>query len=59
MTLKQLEVDQNNKIIHNHEVDQSDFDINIRNQKVETVKFFTYLGCGVSRDQRPGDEINT
>ncbi|CAM4844407.1 unnamed protein product [Rotaria magnacalcarata] len=59
MTLKQLEVDQNNKIIHNHEVDQPDFDINIRNQKVETVKFFTYLGCGVSRDQKPDDEINT
>ncbi|CAF4497680.1 unnamed protein product, partial [Rotaria magnacalcarata] len=59
MTLKQLEVDQNNKIIHSHEVDQPDFDINIRNQKVETVKFFTYLGCGVSRDQKPDDEINT
>ncbi|CAM4846245.1 unnamed protein product [Rotaria magnacalcarata] len=59
MTLKQLEVDQNNKIIHNHEVDQPDLDINIRNQKVETVNYFTYLGCGVSRDQKPDEEINT
>ncbi|CAF3911944.1 unnamed protein product [Rotaria magnacalcarata] len=57
MTLKQLKVDQNNNIIHNHEVDQPYFDINIRNQKVETVNFFTYLGCGVSRDQKP-DEGN-
>jgi hypothetical protein len=59
MTLKQLEVDQNNKIIHNHEADQPVFNINIRNQKVETVEFFTYLGCGISRDQKPDEEINT
>ncbi len=56
---KQQEVDQNNKIIHNHEADQPDFNINIRNQKVESVKLFTYLGCGVSRDQKRDEEINT
>ncbi|CAF3645775.1 unnamed protein product [Rotaria sordida] len=59
MTLKQLAADQNNKTIHNHEVGQPDFDINIRNQKVETVQLFTYLGCAVSRDQKPDEEINT
>ncbi|UJR32811.1 hypothetical protein I4U23_020273 [Adineta vaga] len=59
MTLKQLKVDQNNKIIPNREVDQPAFDINIRNQKVETVEFCTYLGCDILRDQKPGMEINT
>ena len=36
-----------------------DIDITIRNQKIETVESFTYLGCNIARDQKPDSEINT
>jgi hypothetical protein len=34
-------------------------DITIRNQKIETVDSFTYLGCNISNDQRSDKEIDT
>jgi hypothetical protein len=59
MTLEQFEEDQNRKVLKNQEVKHTDIDLTIRNQKVETVDSFTYLGCNVTRDQRPDKEINT
>jgi hypothetical protein len=51
MTLKQLKEDSTRKVIKDEEIYMIDIDIIIRNQKVETVDCFTYLGCFVSRDQ--------
>ncbi|CAF4919165.1 unnamed protein product, partial [Rotaria socialis] len=45
MTLQQLKENQHGKVLKGREVDHPNIDINIRNQKIETVESFTYLGC--------------
>jgi hypothetical protein len=59
MTLKQLKEDPTRRVIKDKEVDMPDIDIVIRNQKVDIVESFAYLGCFVSRDQSPEKEIET
>jgi hypothetical protein len=59
MTLKQLKEDSARRVIKDEEIDIIDIDIIIRNQKVETVDCFTYLGCFVSRDQSSEKETET
>ncbi len=59
MTLQQYEKDQNRKVLKQNEVIFPDIDITIRNQKIETVESFTYLGCNITRDQKADSEINT
>ncbi|CAF4809980.1 unnamed protein product, partial [Rotaria magnacalcarata] len=49
----------NGKIVKNQEVDIPDIEIIIRNQKIETVDSFPYLGCWVCRDQQPDKEIES
>jgi hypothetical protein len=56
MTLKQLKEDSARRIIKDEEVDIPDIGIIIRNQKVDIVQFFEYLGCFVTRDQSPERE---
>jgi hypothetical protein len=56
MSLQQLK-ENNGKCLRNQEVDLPKIDITIRNQQIETVDSFTYLGCFLSRDQRPNKEI--
>ncbi|CAF5049100.1 unnamed protein product, partial [Rotaria magnacalcarata] len=57
MTLQQLKEDQHGKVLKGQEVDHPNIDINIRNQKIETVDSFTYLGCTITRDQRQDTEL--
>ncbi|CAF2121924.1 unnamed protein product [Rotaria magnacalcarata] len=59
MSLKQLKEDSARRIIKDEEVDIPDIDIVIRNQKVDIVESFAYLGCFVSRDQSPEKETET
>ncbi|CAF1670975.1 unnamed protein product [Rotaria magnacalcarata] len=56
-TLQQLKKDQHGKVLKGQEVDHPNIDINIRNQKIETVDSFTYLGCTITRDQRQDTEL--
>jgi hypothetical protein len=59
MSLQEFEIDSNGKILKNKEVQHPDPNIVIRNQKVETVNSFSYLGCIVSRDQRMDLELES
>ncbi|CAF1480580.1 unnamed protein product [Didymodactylos carnosus] len=59
MTLQQFEEDHNRKLLKDREVVFPGFDITIRNQKIETVDSFNYLGCRVTSDQRPDSGIST
>jgi hypothetical protein len=59
MSLKQLKEDAARRIIKKEEVDMPDIDIVIRNQKVDMVESFAYLGCVVTRDQSPEKETET
>ncbi|CAF1404783.1 unnamed protein product [Didymodactylos carnosus] len=59
MTSKQLEEDHNRKFLKDREVVFPGFDITIRNQKIETVGSFNYLGCSLTSDQRPDSGIST
>lgn len=59
MSLKQLKEDSARRIMKSEEVDTPDIDIVIRNQKVEIVESFSYLGCFISRDQSPENETST
>ncbi|CAF4285898.1 unnamed protein product, partial [Adineta steineri] len=58
MTLQQYEEDQMRKVLKNLEVNHPIIDLNIRNQKIDNVDSFTYLGCNVTRDQRPDKELD-
>ncbi|CAF2588534.1 unnamed protein product [Rotaria sp. Silwood2] len=58
-TLQQFEENQNRKILKQNEMIFPDIDITIRNQKIEIAESFTYLGCNITRDQKPDSEINT
>ncbi|CAF4594985.1 unnamed protein product, partial [Rotaria socialis] len=59
MSMQQFKEGINGKIVKNQEVDIPDIEIIIRNQKIETVDSFSYLGCWVCRDQRPDKEIES
>jgi hypothetical protein len=59
MSLKQLEVDAQSRIVKGQEVNVPSFDIVIRNVNIESVEQFSYLGCIVSRDQSMDKEIET
>lgn len=60
MSLKQLEHDLlTNKIIKEQEVDHSHIQINIRNETIETLSDFKYLGCFFSRENSFDKEIET
>ncbi|CAF4518527.1 unnamed protein product [Rotaria magnacalcarata] len=57
MTLQQLKEDQHGKVLKGQEVNHPNININIRNQKIETVDSFTYLRCTITRDQRQDTEL--
>jgi hypothetical protein len=59
MALQQFEEGQNRKVLKNLEVNHPIIDLNIRNQSIETVDSFTYLGCNVTKNQRPDKELDT
>ncbi|CAF4446781.1 unnamed protein product [Rotaria socialis] len=59
MSMQQFKEGINGKIVKNQEVDIPDIEITIRNQKIETVDSFSYLGCWVCRDQRSDKEIES
>ncbi len=58
MSLQQLKEDQHRKVLKGQNVNHSDKDINIRNQKIETTDSFTYLGCPITKDQRQDTELS-
>ncbi|CAF4580545.1 unnamed protein product [Rotaria sp. Silwood2] len=58
MSLQQFKEDQHKKVLKKQNISQTDIDINIRNQKTETVDSFTYLGCTITNDQRQDTEIS-
>ncbi len=59
MTLKQLREDAARRVIKDQEVPVPNMHINIRNQTIEIVDQFSYLGCYVTRDQSSEKEIET
>jgi exonuclease III len=60
MSLKQLQQDLlTNKVIKSQEVDNPNLTITIRNETIETVDEFRYLGCYVTRDQSIEKELET
>ncbi|CAF3323508.1 unnamed protein product [Rotaria sp. Silwood2] len=59
MALQQFEEDYNRIILKNIEVNHHITGINIRNQTIEIVDSFVYLGCNVTRDQRSDKELDT
>lgn len=58
MSLQQLKEDQHRKVLKGQNVNCTDIDINIRNQKIETADSFTYLGCIITNDQRQDTELS-
>jgi hypothetical protein len=58
MSLQQLKEDQNRKVLKGQNINHKNIDINIRNQKIETVDSFTYLGCTITKDQRQDTELS-
>ncbi|CAF1408260.1 unnamed protein product [Didymodactylos carnosus] len=59
MSLKQLKEDASRKVIKDQEVDNVKIDITIRNQTVDIVEYFAYLGCFATRDHSQEKEIET
>ena len=58
MSLQQLKEDQHRNVLKGQVINHDhDININIRNQKIETVDSFTYLGGTVTKDQRHDAEI--
>ena len=58
MSLKQLKEDQHRKVLIGQGINNDDsININIRNQKIESVDSFRYLGCTITKDQRHDTEI--
>jgi hypothetical protein len=58
MSLQQLKEDQHRKVLKGQNINHSDIDINIRNQKIETTDSFTYLGCTISKNQQQDTELS-
>ncbi len=59
MSLKQFKEDAQRRVIKGQEIDVANFDITIRNENIELIEHFPYLGCIVSRDQSMEKEIET
>ncbi|CAF1347402.1 unnamed protein product, partial [Didymodactylos carnosus] len=59
MSLKQLKEDASRKVIKDQEVNNAKIDITIRNQTVDIVEYFSYLGCFATRDHSQENEIET
>ena len=59
MSLDQLKEDQHKTVLKRQIIDyDNDINIDIRNQKIEITKFFTYLGCTITKEQRQDAEIS-
>ena len=57
ISLKQLKEDQHKRVLIGQNINCiDDISINIRNQKVETVDSFAYLGCTITNNQLYGSE---
>ena len=59
MSLKQLQEDGSRRILKGQEVASTGTPIDIRNQTIETVDQFSYLGFHINREQSMEDEIET
>ncbi|CAF1656013.1 unnamed protein product, partial [Adineta ricciae] len=59
MSLKQLREDATRRLIKDQEVPANNFPIIIRNQTIEIVEEFSYLGFRVNREQTMEEEIET
>jgi hypothetical protein len=59
MSLQQLKTNAHEKVLIHQEVNLSDVDIMIKNQEIEIVNLFCYLGCIISRNQRVEKEIES
>ena len=59
MSMNEFETDSNGKVMKQKEIRHPDPNIVIRNQKVEITDKFTYLGCGVLRDQKMDMELES
>ncbi|CAF3398890.1 unnamed protein product [Rotaria socialis] len=59
MSLKQFKEDDQRRVIKGQEIDIPKFDITLRNENIELVEHFPYLGCIVSRDHSMEKEIET
>jgi hypothetical protein len=57
MSLKQFKEDSQRRIIKGQEIGVPNLNIIIRNENIELVEYFPYLGCIVSRDQSMEKEI--
>ena len=59
MSLKQLKKNQQKQVSIGQNINYNDnININVRNQNIETVDTFTYLGCTITNDQREDTEIS-
>ena len=59
MSLKQLQEDTSRRVLKGKEVVRDTMSIHIRNQTIETVDQFSYLGFHINRDQSMDEEIET
>ena len=59
MSMEEFETDSNGKVMKQKEIYHPDPNIVIRNQKVELTDKFTYLGCGVFRNQKMDMELES
>ena len=57
MSMEEFETDSNGKVMKQKEIYPPDPNIVIRNQKVEITDKFTYLNCGMFRDQKMDMEL--
>jgi hypothetical protein len=58
MSLQQLKEDQHKKVLKGQNVNYTDIDIKIRNQRIETADSYTCLSCTITKDQRQDTEIS-
>ena len=59
MSMEEFETDSNGKVIKQKEIHHPDRNIVIRKQKVEITDKFTYLDCGVFKDQKMDMELES
>ena len=59
ISLQQLKENQHHQVLKGQHITNDNIDINIRNEKMETVDSFTYLGCTITQDQRQDTEVST
>ena len=59
MSTEEFKTDSNGKVLKQKEIHYPDPNIVIRNQQVKITDRFTYLGCGVFRDQKMDMELES